>query len=130
MGSGLNALENAVINHLFGGASLAQPTYHVGLFDAVTDLEAGTITEITGTGYARKSSASDFAWTRSNNTAENNAAISWTNSSGGAWTIEGIGIWTALTGGTLHWGHTFSAVTVNNGEGVEIAAGALDISIE
>ena len=54
--SGTNYIENALLDHLVGNATLTGGQLHIGLATAVADAEAGTFTEVseTGTAYARQ----------------------------------------------------------------------------
>lgn len=54
MGTKTNFLENELVDHIFRGAAYIAPaTLYFGLATAVTDAKAGTLTEVTGGGYAR-----------------------------------------------------------------------------
>jgi len=59
-----NYLENKLLDHAFGGSAYTQPTCYLALATASSDTEAGTITEVSGGSYARKSLASATAQRR------------------------------------------------------------------
>ncbi len=128
-GSMTNVFENKVRDHLHAGAPLTQPVFEVALLDVVTDGEAGTVTEVTGGTYARKVSGTDFLWNRTvQSRASNDTALLWSNDSGGPWTIEGIGLY-VLTELDMYAAEP-APITVNDGEDIEIAIGALTVDYD
>lgn len=129
MGKGTDALQADIINHLFGGAAKAQTTYRVHLLETVTDADAGNVTEIAGTGSGRSAAGGAWDWTRATNTAKNDTRITWANGSGGAWTVEGWGLWNAASAGQLDFYHTHAAITVNDGEEAFIEVDDLLITV-
>jgi hypothetical protein len=57
-----NFAENRLVDHLFRNQALGNPaTWHVALFTAVADAEAGTVTEIATGSYARAAIACSLA---------------------------------------------------------------------
>ena len=92
----VNAHETEILAHLTGGAAYSQPTYYVGALTAITDAEAGTVTEVTGGTYARV--APTFTGT---NPRSNDANIDLNIPSGN--TVVGIAIWDASSAGNIKW---------------------------
>lgn len=83
MGSFANRMEDEVLDHVFRATAYSAPTnIYAGLFTAVTDLEIGLGTEVSGNGYAR--SLVTFAASASG-VIDNNAVTNFPTASGGAW---------------------------------------------
>jgi hypothetical protein len=98
-----------------------------------TNTAAGT--ELTGTGYTTggTSLASNTFTTASAGatTGPGTTALSWTNGSGGAWSIVGVEIWDSA-GTPLRWwfgSFTGQPISVANGNTFQIAVGALSVSL-
>lgn len=142
-----NYAENKIIDALLRGQSLGAPaTWYVGLMSAVSDAEAGTLTEITGGGYARvavTASLANFAGTQSagstsassgtGGTSSNNGAITFPTPTGN-WSaqVTHFGLFDASTSGNA-WviGALTAAKTVNNGDPApSFAAAALSFQID
>jgi len=120
-------LENKFLDHFLGTASTSAPAaVYVGLHTA-DPTDAGTGTEVSGSGYARQSMAFGAA---SSGTASNSAAVEFPAASGGSWgTITHIGIWDASSAGNLlfHAALTTSK-TINDGDIFKVAASGVDIT--
>jgi hypothetical protein len=88
------------------------------------------MTQISGTGYTPGGSAITFN-AASGQTASNSGALSWTNTSGSSWTIEGLEIWD--TAGTplrhLFGSWTGQPITVTTGNTFAVASGAVAVSL-
>ena len=53
-----NFLETEILDHVFAGAAYTAPsTKYIGLFTAISDGEAGSVTEVSGNAYARQAMA-------------------------------------------------------------------------
>ncbi len=66
-----NTLEDHIGKHLFGGVTWSKPsTLYVGLLTSVSDAEAGSVTEVSASEYAR---------------LQVDPGTDWTNSSGSTW---------------------------------------------
>jgi hypothetical protein len=90
------------------------------------------MTEITGgTGYTTGGQACTFASAAGTSEATSNTTnLTWTNSSGGNWTINGIEVWDQGT--PLRWlqGTWIGApITVANGNTFAVASGGIAVSI-
>jgi Rieske Fe-S protein len=85
------------------------------------------MTEITGTGYTAGGTAVTFNTAAAGVATGPTATTTWTNSSGGSWSIVGIEIWD--TAGTpLRWFFgtwTGQPITVANGNTFQVAAAAV-----
>lgn len=123
--------ENLILNWLMRGeGETSHPTsWHIGLFTSAPN-DAGGGTEVSGNGYTRQSvtwdQASGTGGTTSNSTAETFTA------SGGDWgTITHIGIFDASVSGNLLWHGAISGSgkTINDGDSLEFAIGAIDLTI-
>lgn len=120
-------LENAFLDHFLGTSSTSSPTTIYVALHTADPTDAGTGTEVSGSGYARQSIAFDAA---SSGTASNSSAIEFPAASGGDFgTITHIGIWDASTGGNLlfHSALTTSK-TIADGDIFKIAASGVDIT--
>ena len=121
-------LETQIITHIYRTGTLTLPAnLYFGLITAVTDIEAGTVTEATGTGYARVSmvrNGSNFDYTT--RIISNLVNITFP-SPGASWgTATHWGVWDAASGGNLLMATTLDASkTIGSGDAApEWAAGA------
>ena len=119
--------ENLALEYLLTTETVTRPTaWYIGLHTAdVTD--AGTGTEVSGNGYARKAAT----FTVTTDTASNSATITFDAASGGNWgTITHIGVWDALTTGNLLFhGAVTTSKTIEDGDTFQISSGNLDITL-
>ena len=135
-------LENKLVDHLLRGTAYTAPgTLYVALYTtATTDAGAGTEVPLTNN-YSRASvvsSGSAWANTQASGTGvssgtggvtSNSAAITFAVPSGSWGTITNFGILSAATGGDLLFhGALTVQQTVNTGNTVSFAAGALQIT--
>lgn len=130
-----DALENAILDHYFGGPDKTRPaTLYVGLSTTTPADDGSNFTEPSGSGYARVSktnNATNFpaaaAGLKSNGTA-----VTFPQASGGSWgTVTHWGIFEASTGGSpTVWGALTSSKTIGDGDTPEFAIGALDITLD
>lgn len=120
-------LENSIINHYLRNTSQTSPTTVYVSLHTADPLDAGSGTEVSGNGYARQACAFDAP---SNGVTQNTALESFTASGGNWGSITHIGVWDAVSAGNLLF-HTplDTARTVNDGDTLEIAAGALTITL-
>ena len=122
--------ENLVLNWLMRGeGETSHPTsWHIGLFTAAPN-DTGGGTEVSGSGYARQActwaSASGTGGTTSNEAVETFTA------SGGSWgSVTHIGIFDASSSGNLLWhGALTSSKTVADGDSLQFAIGAIDLTL-
>lgn len=121
--------ENLLLNFLMTSGTATRPTaWYVGLFTAAPS-DSGGGTELSGNGYSRQAvswdTASGTGGTTSNSTAETFTA------SGGNWgTVTHIGIFDAASAGNLLWhGSLTASKTINDGDSLEFAIGAIDLTL-
>jgi hypothetical protein len=121
--------ENLILNFLMTSGTATRPTaWYVALY-TVAPSDAGGGTEVSGNGYSRQTVAWDTA-TGTGGTTDNTGAVSFTATGGNFGEIVAIGIHDASSGGNLLWHGALSAnKTVNDGDTLEFAAGAIDLTI-
>ena len=136
-------VENKVIDALMRGQSFPTITnVHVALFTAAPS-DSGGGTEVSGNNYGRVSvSAALSAWAGTQSAGStaassgtggvtsNNSAISFPTPSGSWGTVTHWGLFDASTGGNLlvHAALTASK-TINSGDTVSFASGALQVTV-
>tara|TARA_Y100001933_G_scaffold258222_1_gene305882 strand:- start:966 stop:1349 length:384 start_codon:yes stop_codon:yes gene_type:complete len=123
-----NTFETHVLNYSFTTTSVTRPTaWYVGLFTAdPTDSGSGA-TEISGSGYTRKTAA----FTVSGNTATTSGAIEFDAAIGSWGTISHIGIFDASSSGNLlAHSNLSSSKTIGTGDVFRIPAGDIDITLD
>ncbi|MBE7419852.1 MAG: hypothetical protein HS128_19270 [Ideonella sp.] len=130
-----DALETSLINHLFRGTAYTAPsTWYVGLLTgACSDSAAGT--EVSGGSYARVGVASGTGtWAATaggNGTTSNVSAVNFATPSAGWGTVTHFGLYDASTAGNLLVCSALTASkTINSGDTVSFAAGALTFQID
>ena len=122
-----NYLETEILDHVFAGAAYTAPsTKYLALFTAVADGEAGSVTEVTGGGYARQT----VAFTTSGNTTSNNAAVEYPTATANYGTVTHVGVYDASSSGNLMAYATLSASkTIETGDVFRVPSGDLDITL-
>lgn len=131
-----NYMENQLADFVRGQGLTLPTNWYFGLLSAASDL---SVTELSGTGYARIARArslANFAGTQgatttlastgTSHTTSNNAAIDW-GSSGSAWgTATHVGVFDASTGGNC-WMYMQlgSPMVIGSGAAVNIATSAI-----
>ncbi len=121
-----NYLENALVNAVLRNTAFTSPsTVYVGLFTS-DPTDAGSGTEVSGSGYARQSST--FA-APSNGASSTSATIEFPQATGSWGTVAYFGIFDASTSGNLliHGALTTSK-TIDNGDVFRIASGNLTVT--
>lgn len=144
MGALSDYLENKLIDHLLRGQAYTAPaTVYVGLLTAAPS-DTGGGTEVSGNNYARASVASSLAnWAGTQSagstlassgtggTTSNNGTISFATPSASWGTVTHFGVYDASSSGNLlFWGALTISKTINNGDTVSFAAGALTFTID
>jgi hypothetical protein len=121
--------ENLILNFLMTSGTATRPTaWYVALY-TVAPSDAGGGTEVSGNGYSRQTVAWGTA-TGTGGTTDNTGSVSFTATGGNFGTIVAIGIHDASSGGNLLWHGALSTnKTVNDGDTLEFAAGAIDLTI-
>ena len=121
--------EKLILDWMMTTGSATRPTsWYIALFTAAPS-DSGGGTEVTGSGYARKSVTFD-AGSSPGGTTQNSGAVSFTASGGNFGTVTHIGIFDAVSGGNLLWhGAMTASKTINDGETLEFSAGNIDLTI-
>lgn len=124
-----NYLEDAVLDHVFGGNAYSAPsTLYVGLFTAAPS-DTGGGTEVSGGGYARQTATFTVSGTDPTE-ATNSAAIDYPTATADLGTITHVGVFDALTSGNLlAYASVSTSKTINTGDVLRIPAGDLDIQL-
>lgn len=122
-----NYLETEILDHVFAGAAYTAPgTKYLALFTAVADGETGSVTEVSGGGYARQT----VAFTTSGNTTSNNAAVEFPTATGNYGTVTHVGVYDASTSGNLMaYAALSSNKTIETGDVFRVPSGDLDITL-
>lgn len=135
-------LENKLIDHLFRATAYTAPgTWYVALFTSSCSDSAGG-TEVSGGSYARASLASGTGWantqdsgtgasTGTGGTTKNVGAINFATPSAGWGTVTHWGLYDASSSGNLLVCSALTvSKTINNGDTVSFAAGALTVQVD
>lgn len=136
-------LENKIVDHLLRGTAYTAPTtVYVGLLTASAN-DTGGGTEVTGGSYARVAVTSGTAaWngthgtttgasSGTDGTVENAATIAFPTPSVSWGNVTHWGVYDAASGGNLlFYGVLTVAKTINIGDAVSFAAGALSLQID
>jgi hypothetical protein len=126
MSSFADFLEDELLDHAFGVASWTSPTnVYLALF-TVAPTDTGGGTEVTGSGYARPICAFDVS---SGGATANSALETFTASGGNYGDVVAIGIFDAITTGNMLAWDGITSATVNDGDTLEFAIGAIDITL-
>lgn len=121
-----NYLENAIVNAVLRNTAFTSPTtVYVALFTAITDAEANSVTEVSGSSYARV--AVTFG-APSNGASTNSAAVTFPVVTTTAYTVVGWGIYDAATVGNLLYHGTLTSQTIAVGNRAEFATGQLSVT--
>ncbi len=122
-----NYLETEILDHVFAGAAYTAPTTkYLALFTAVADGEAGSVTEVSGGGYARQT----VAFTTSGNTTSNNAAVEFPTATANYGTVTHVGVYDASSSGNLMaYAALSSNKTIETGDVFRVPSGDLDITL-
>jgi hypothetical protein len=124
-----NFAESLAIRWLFDDVAVTRPTaWYVALHTA-DPTETGGTGELSGNGYARQSATFTED---TNGLVDNDGVITFGPNTTTNWgTVSHISVWDALTtGNCLAKGALSSSVTINVNDSLQIAAGALDISLD
>lgn len=120
--------ENLILNWLMKNTGTAPSATYLALFTAAPS-DSGGGTEVSGNGYARQAVTWDTA-SGTGGTTSNSTAETFTASGGDFGTVTHIGIFDAATSGNLLWhGAMTSSKTVADGDSLQFAAGAIDLTI-
>ena len=122
-----NFLETEILDHVFAGAAYTAPTTkYLALFTAIADGEAGSVTEVSGGGYARQT----VAFTTSGNTTSNNAAVEYPTATANYGTVTHVAVFDASTSGNMMaYAALSSNKTIETGDVFRVPSGDLDITL-
>ncbi len=125
-----NVGESAVLNHIFKGSAMAQPTaITVALFTTAPDPELGTGgVEVSGGSYAR---VACNAWTVSGTAptqVANTSAINYVTPSAGWGLVTSYGVY--FDGVLWFTGNLSASKTINSGDTVSFASGAMVFTLD
>jgi hypothetical protein len=121
---------NAVLNAVLQVSNYASVTSAKIRLGSNSGTAGSTMTEITGTGYTAGGSAVTFS-SASGQSSSNTGSLSWTNTSGGAWTINGLEIWDTSGGGVRHLFGTWTGapISVANTNTFSVVVGGVSVSL-
>jgi hypothetical protein len=128
-------LENKIIDHVLRGTSYTAPSnVYVGLMTA-TPNDTGGGTEVSGGSYARVAVATGTGtWNATggtDGTTENTSTITFPTPSAGWGTVTHFAVYDASTAGNLlFYAALTTSKTINSGDAVSFAAGALSLQID
>jgi len=130
-------LENALLDHVFGGGSdnyTAPSNIYIALLNTVPTDDAGTglVEPTSGVNYERKSTTSADWETASAGTISNTEIILFNTIGAGGWgTLNGFGLFDDLTAGNLLMFGTFSfPIVAEENLAISFASGELVISLD
>ena len=121
--------EKLLLDWAMTTGSATRPTaWYVALY-TVAPSDSGGGTEVSGSGYARKTVTFAAAATPGGTTS-NTGAVSYTASGGAFGTVVAIGIFDAVSLGNLLWHGTMTASkTVDDGDTLEFSIGNIDLTL-
>jgi hypothetical protein len=124
-----NYAEKLLLDWLMTAGAATRPTaWYLALFTAAPS-DSGGGTEVSGAGYARQTIAFAAA-TSGAGTTDNTGLVSFTASGGNYGTVTHVGIFDASTSGNLlWWGAMTASRTINDGDTLEFAIGAVDLTM-
>jgi hypothetical protein len=126
MSSFSDYLEDAVLNYVFRNTGTPTSTsVYLALF-TVAPTDAGGGTEVTGAGYARPIVAFDAAIAGATANTDAEAFIA---TGGNYGDVLAVGIFDAVTAGNLLAWDTIATATVNDGDTINFAIGAIAITL-
>lgn len=122
-----NFLENELLDHSLGVGSYTMPVaVYLALFTS-DPTDAGSGTEVSGSGYARQAVTFTAA---SGGATSNSSAETFTASGGNFGTVTHFGIFDASSAGNLLWhGALLASKSINDGESLTFAIGDIDITL-
>jgi hypothetical protein len=131
MGSFADHWENEILDHLFGKGSYTPPTIHVGLSTADPGDSGTGLSEPSGDGYARVSTAAADWNSASGGSLDNANVIEFPQATGSWGTITHFALFDASTGGNmLAHGSLTQSKMIASGDTARFAAGDLDVSLD
>ena len=131
MSNATNYAEDEILDHVLGKGTrdfTSPAALYVGLYTAISDGEAQSWTEVSGTGYTRKAVTFGAA---SSGTASNSADVEFDAAGSGGWgTVIGLFVTDSASGGNaLFYGSLSASRAVDEADIFTIVAGNLSISL-
>lgn len=127
------ALEEDIIDHVFGAATYTPATNHYIALYTAAPTDAGGGTEATGGSYARVTVTNNATtWPASTSGAKaNGIALTFPQATASWGVVTHFGIHSHLTNDTLIiWGALTASKTIDNGDTASFAVGELDITLD
>lgn len=122
-----NYLEDAVLNHVFGGDAYTSPSSVYLALYTTAPTDAGGGTQVSGNGYARQEITFDAA---DSGEVTSTSHVSFTASGGSFGTIVAVGVFDASTGGNLLAWKAITPVTINDTDTLTFPAGDITVSLD
>jgi hypothetical protein len=121
--------EKLLLDWMMTTGSATRPTvWYVALYTAAPS-DSGGGTEVSGSGYSRKSVTFSSASSPGGTTSNSNT-VTFTAAGGNWGTITHCGIFDATSSGNLLWhGALTASKTVNDGDTLQFAIGDMDLTI-
>ena len=131
MGSFTDYLELEVLDHIFGKGTYTVPTIYVALSTSTPADDGTNVTEPSGGGYARVSTAAGDWNAASAGLIDNANDLSFAEASGDWGTLTHFVLYDALTSGNaLAWGALGTSKAIGSGDTAKFATGDLDVSLD
>lgn len=127
MSSFSDFLENELLDHAFRNTAYTPPAAVYLALYTVAPTDAGGGTEVTGGGYARQAITFGAA---SGGAISNTGAVSFTATGANYGDVVAVGIFDASTAGNLMAWDAITTATVNNGDTINFAIGAIDVTLD
>ena len=123
-----NTYETNVLTWTFTSDAVTRPTaWYLGLFTANPDEDGSGATEISGSGYARKS----VAFTVSGNLATNSAAVEFDVATGSWGTISHVAVFDASSSGNqIAYAALTTSKAITTDDVLRFPAGDVDITLD
>jgi hypothetical protein len=123
-----NTYETNVLTWTFTSDAVTRPTaWYLGLFTANPDEDGSGATEISGSGYARKS----VAFTVSGNLATNSGAVEFDAATGSWGTISHVAVFDASSGGNqIAYAALTTSKAITTDDVLRFPAGDVDITLD
>jgi hypothetical protein len=126
--SASNYLELKLLDHSLGTTAYTQPSnVYIGLH-TTSALDAGSGTELSGSGYARQ--AITFA-AASSGSASSNSTVTFPTATGSWGTVSHWSLWDASSSGNLLFHGSFAASKdIATGDVLKVSSGDITISVD
>lgn len=130
-GSKSNYLENALLDHVYGGGNYTRPgTVYIALFTAAPS-DSGGGTEVSGGSYARLAVTNDATnWPAASGGLKSNGTLFTFVTASASWgTVVAFGIFDASSAGNLlNWGDLTVSKLIDTGDTAKFNIGEIDLT--